>query len=32
LIVLCTVLLFATIPAAKAYKMALHDGLNPPSP
>jgi putative ABC transport system permease protein len=32
LIVLCTVLLFATIPAVKAYKMALHDGLNPPSP
>jgi putative ABC transport system permease protein len=32
LIVLFTVLLFATIPAAKAYKMALHDGLNPPSP
>jgi putative ABC transport system permease protein len=32
LIVLFTVLFFATIPAAKAYKMALHDGLNPPSP
>jgi hypothetical protein len=24
--------LFATIPAVKAYKMALNDGLNPPSP
>jgi len=32
LIVLCTVILFATIPAVKAYKMALNDGLNPPSP
>jgi putative ABC transport system permease protein len=32
LLVLFTVLLFAIIPAAKAYKMALHDGLNPPSP
>jgi putative ABC transport system permease protein len=32
LIVLFTVLLFAIIPAAKAYRMALHDGLNPPSP
>lgn len=32
LLVLCTVLLFAIIPAAKAYRMALHDGLNPPSP
>ena len=32
LIVLCTVILFATIPAVKAYKIALNDGLNPPSP
>jgi putative ABC transport system permease protein len=32
LLVLFTVLLFSIIPAAKAYKMALHDGLNPPSP